>query len=147
MPAKQLLHDEHLILASNQIHIVSESPNDYEVWLNSDVGDFDGLCIGYGVSREAAVADAIDVLEQGARALRGEAQETASGGWVMIGNLWWYRFWIVWSMTATANSLGCVYRADSVPVPWFHAPIIVGHIIFAGLHVFWLVKAKAKIES
>lgn len=80
MATKQLLHDERLILASNQVHIVSETPNDYEVWLNTDVGDFGGLCIGCGVSREAAVADAIDVLEQGARALRGEAQEAANGG-------------------------------------------------------------------
>lgn len=73
MMTTKLLHDEHLVLASNQVHIVSETPNGYEVWLNTDVGDFDGLCIGCGESREAAVADAISVLEEGVRALKANA--------------------------------------------------------------------------
>lgn len=84
MPTKQLLHDEHLVLASNQVHIISETPNDYEVWLNTDVGDFDGLCIGCGASRKAAITDAIYVLESGAQALKdasdNEPAQAASGG-------------------------------------------------------------------
>lgn len=67
--AKKLLHDEHLTLDSNRIHILSEVRDDFEVWLNTDVGEFDGLCIGCGVTREGAIADALDILRQGVSAL------------------------------------------------------------------------------
>lgn len=67
---EKLLHSERLKLDGNTIHILSEQPNDFEVWLNTDVGDFDGLCIGCGQSREEAVAGAISVLDEGLRALR-----------------------------------------------------------------------------
>lgn len=36
---------------------------DWEVWLNTEVADFDGLCIGSAATREAAVAAAVEVLE------------------------------------------------------------------------------------
>ena len=75
MPYK-LIHDEHLELDGNQIHVSAESENDWQVWLNTDVTDFDGLCIGCGESRQEAVADAIAVLDEGLRVLRA----SASGG-------------------------------------------------------------------
>lgn len=68
MPA--LLHDEHLDLDGNRVHITSEQAGDFEVWLNTGVSDFDGLCIGCGPTREQAVWDAAIVLEQASRALR-----------------------------------------------------------------------------
>lgn len=70
---EKLLHNEHLTLDGNRIHILSEQPNDFEVWLNTDVGDFDGLCIGCGQSRQEAVAGAINVLDEGLRVLRANA--------------------------------------------------------------------------
>jgi len=68
--------DERIPIAdgANVIHL--HGPNSREdsftIWLNTDVADFDGLCIGTGESRAEAVEDAIQVLEDGVRALRGE---------------------------------------------------------------------------
>lgn len=45
------------------IHIRRENENDWEVWLNTTVSDFDGLCVGSGVSRAQAIADAVELLE------------------------------------------------------------------------------------
>jgi len=70
--SRKFLYNQHLDLDSNRIHIVSEVKDDFEVWLNTEVGDFDGLCISCGKSREEAVADAIGVFEQGLRKLRQE---------------------------------------------------------------------------
>jgi hypothetical protein len=42
----------------------------YEVWLNTEVADFDGVHIGEGETREAAVADAVRTLESAATALQ-----------------------------------------------------------------------------
>lgn len=35
----------------------------WQVWLNTEVQDFDGLCIGTGTSRNGAIAEARKVLE------------------------------------------------------------------------------------
>lgn len=67
---RKLLHDEHLELNSNRLHIISEMSNDFEVWLNTEIADFDGLCIGCGPTREKAVYDAAILLERASRALR-----------------------------------------------------------------------------
>lgn len=67
---KELLHDEHLELDGNRIHISSDAPDDFEVWLNTDIDDFDGLCIGCGPTREKAIHDAAVVLEKASLALR-----------------------------------------------------------------------------
>lgn len=75
---EKLLHNEHLELDGNNVHILSERPDDYEVWLNTDVGDFDGLCIGCGQTREEAVAGAVAAFDEGLRKLRG-ATQAASG--------------------------------------------------------------------
>lgn len=34
----------------------------WEVWLNTEVQQFDGLCIGYGLTREQALIDAQQTL-------------------------------------------------------------------------------------
>lgn len=75
-----LLHDEHVDLDGNRIHIASEQPNDFEVWLNTDAGDFDGLCIGCGPTREIAVAQAISVLKEGLAKLGDATNAAGSGG-------------------------------------------------------------------
>lgn len=86
-----LLHDEHLEFKSHKIHILSERFGDFEVWLNTEVMDYDGLRVGCGTSREAAIEDAATTLEKAALALRkvkswpllpddDETAQAASGG-------------------------------------------------------------------
>lgn len=41
----------------------------WQVWLDQKL-DFDGIRIGYGADREAAIASAVDILLEGVRALR-----------------------------------------------------------------------------
>lgn len=41
--------------SATRLHVVDSE----QVWLDTDIGDRDGLCIGCGVSREAAIEDAI----------------------------------------------------------------------------------------
>lgn len=73
------LFSTHLNLDGNRIHIVSEAENDFEVWLNTNVGDFDGLCIGCGQTRQGAVDDAARVLKQALQKLTGAALGVGSG--------------------------------------------------------------------
>lgn len=44
------------------LHVTGED-DDVEIWLNTEVADFDGLCIGGGESRQKAVEEAIRTLE------------------------------------------------------------------------------------
>lgn len=52
-----------------ELHVIG-STDDVEVWLNTEVADFDGICIGGGESRKQAIADAITTLEQALAELR-----------------------------------------------------------------------------
>lgn len=47
------------------LHVFQE-PGDgaWFVWLNTEVEDFDGLILGYGDTREAAVASSLEALEK-----------------------------------------------------------------------------------
>lgn len=73
--SKKLLHDEHIDLDGNRLHIASSSPDDFEVWLNTDDGDYDGLCIGCGQSRQEAITSAVEVLREGL----GKLESAAAG--------------------------------------------------------------------
>jgi hypothetical protein len=44
--------------------------NNKTVWLNTEVGDFDGLCIGTGNTQYDAVCNAVGTLDAAARKLR-----------------------------------------------------------------------------
>lgn len=56
--------DEHYTeINGRELHVVGGT-DDVEVWLNTEVMDFDGICIGGGESRRAAVADAIETMER-----------------------------------------------------------------------------------
>lgn len=50
---------------------------EWAVWLNTGVADFDGLCIGIGPTRDAAVADAVKVLEWAEGVLQGPPPDGA----------------------------------------------------------------------
>ncbi len=50
----------------SRVHLVEDSwgaGTHWEVWLDTDVGEQDGLCIGSGATRDQAVADAVTELE------------------------------------------------------------------------------------
>lgn len=58
------MNDERIPLpCGKQVHIIEFITGDWQVWLNK-ADDFDGLCIGNGPTREAAIADASTALEQ-----------------------------------------------------------------------------------
>lgn len=61
--------NEHLKIDDYDLHITG-TWNDVEVWLNTPVADFDGLCIGGGQSKRLAVAEAIRTLERALQVLR-----------------------------------------------------------------------------
>lgn len=55
--------NEHFKIDDYELHVTG-AWNDVEVWLNTPVADFDGICIGGGESHRAAVADAIETMER-----------------------------------------------------------------------------------
>ena len=55
-------HDERIPLDGRSLH-VAQRDGFYEVWLNTEVSDFDGMHIGEGSTRDIAVADAVKTLE------------------------------------------------------------------------------------
>jgi hypothetical protein len=44
------------------LHIF-QMDGEWEVWLNTEVSDFDGICVGSAVTRDEAVAAAVEVFE------------------------------------------------------------------------------------
>jgi hypothetical protein len=62
-------HDERISLDGRVLH-VAERDGFFEVWLNTEASDFDGIHIGEGETRDAAVADAIHTLESAVAALQ-----------------------------------------------------------------------------
>jgi hypothetical protein len=61
---------EYIKLKEHGVDIVREGRDEYIVWLNTGVSDFDGLVIGSGYTRDEAVADAVGMLEAAASALQ-----------------------------------------------------------------------------
>lgn len=70
--------EERYALPGFGLHIFRDSVageiagNEWVVWLNTEGGDFDGLVIGLGDSRNGAVQDAVTILES----LTAKLQET-----------------------------------------------------------------------
>src|ERR1041385_4304153 len=62
-------HDERIPLDGRVLH-VAERDGFFEVWLNTEVSDFDGIHVGEGETRDAAVADAVKTLEAAVAALQ-----------------------------------------------------------------------------
>ena len=46
---------------------------DWDIWLDTEVAERDGLCIGVGQTRAAAIEDAISDLEEALVVLRNES--------------------------------------------------------------------------
>lgn len=65
---------EQLDLEGYKVQIVG-GEGDWEVWLNTDESDFDGLCIGWDVSRELAIQHAIATLSPALRWLENTLEE------------------------------------------------------------------------
>lgn len=53
------------------LHIFGDEDDGYEVWINTGVCDFDGICVGCGATRQEAIADAVLALERGVELLQG----------------------------------------------------------------------------
>jgi len=62
-------HDERVSLDGRILHLAKRD-GFFEVWLNTEVSDFDGIHIGEGETRDAAVADAVKTLEGAVAALQ-----------------------------------------------------------------------------
>jgi hypothetical protein len=54
----------------HRLHVCEVEEQDWEVWLNTEVQDFDGLCIAAGKTRQEAVTAAVEVLELALDALQ-----------------------------------------------------------------------------
>lgn len=56
----------------SEIHLVQDSDGDshFEVWLDTDIAECDGLCIGVGTTRDKALACAQTDLKVALSALR-----------------------------------------------------------------------------
>jgi hypothetical protein len=61
--------DERIPLDGRVLH-AAKRDGFYEVWLNTEAGDFDGIHIGEGTTRNDAVADAVATLEKATAALQ-----------------------------------------------------------------------------
>lgn len=54
-----------------RLHVFKDGPQDWQVWLNTEVQNFDGLCIGTGPTYGDAVAAAVRCVETVERLLQG----------------------------------------------------------------------------
>ncbi len=57
----------------NRLHVCRHEHH-WQIWLNTEAGDFDGLCIGAASTRDRAVAFAVGVLESALEELQKPAQ-------------------------------------------------------------------------
>lgn len=76
-------HEERIDLSERgyALHVIPANLlNDYEVWLNTEVADFDGLCVGVGKTRSEAMTKAAATLEDTALALRDAVARAVSTG-------------------------------------------------------------------
>lgn len=48
---------------NGELHIFEERDGGFRVWINTGVADFDGICIGTGLTYDQAIADAVEVVE------------------------------------------------------------------------------------
>lgn len=57
--------------ADNLLHVYKATDDIWCVWLNTQVSEFDGLCIGLGETRQLAVQQAVNALEAATDHLQG----------------------------------------------------------------------------
>jgi len=57
------LQEERYEIAGHGVHIAQRFENQWTVWLNTELQDYDGLCIGCGDTRQEAVTQAVMTLE------------------------------------------------------------------------------------
>lgn len=66
---KEAPNSERFEVAELRLH-VSGHDDDWSVWLNTEVADFDGVRVGCGTTKAAAISDALTHFESGFRLLR-----------------------------------------------------------------------------
>lgn len=61
------------------LHVTDyDGPYDWSVWLNTEVQDFDGICLASGSSRSETVASAIETVEAILNQLQQPPKETTN---------------------------------------------------------------------
>ena len=55
----------------SEIHLMQDGAHAFEVWLDTEVAECDGLCIGVGSTRDEALAEAETDLQLALSELRG----------------------------------------------------------------------------
>lgn len=75
-PAIELRTPQRLHIFRSEL---GSDPN-WEVWLDTEVTDFDGLCIGVAKTRDGAITAAVEVLECALEALQAPAPDFARRG-------------------------------------------------------------------
>lgn len=54
----------------HRLHVVETGPNYWEVWLDTELEDFDGICLAQGSTQASAVGRAVMLLDAAADFLR-----------------------------------------------------------------------------
>lgn len=68
-------------MGQHHLDIFKEGEDQWDVWLDTEVAEYDGICLGCGETQTEAVIDAIETLEH---ALRGARQLVAQGPCIEI---------------------------------------------------------------
>lgn len=55
--------NERFQIKSNTLHLTN-ADDEFQLWLNTEASDFDGLIIGTGDTRQAALVDAVQTLNK-----------------------------------------------------------------------------------
>lgn len=66
--------DKHIPIADGErvVHVRGNNQAGYQVWLNREGQDFDGVLLATGTDKREAVETALEVLEESIEVLRGE---------------------------------------------------------------------------
>jgi hypothetical protein len=57
-------------IGGHRLHVYLDAPGEWAVWLNTEIENFDGLCIGLGDTRDNAIAAAVTTLADAIVALQ-----------------------------------------------------------------------------
>ena len=72
------MNDERIRAAHHDLRIFQTVNEGWNVWIEPNDGEFDGVQIGEGGTRDAAIAKALDSLESAALKLRTTSQAEMS---------------------------------------------------------------------
>lgn len=68
-----------IVIEGHLVHVCAWEPGDWQVWVNTEAEEFDGLCVGSGDTRERALTQAVHALEAIVEYLQGPPPEVTDG--------------------------------------------------------------------